>query len=284
MKKIFLICLAILLGVQGAAFAKKNDGLPEEQRIKVAVEVTSSSRYKELPTAQLLEDFLISKLTEKNFVNVVGANQLDEAFTAERTLPVQNIGELLVFEAVEMPLNVAVPEDFDADAYRELGAAYVIRCEVLGLGVTKIENKIIGATTSVIGSGISWIGSGSSSRDKLMRRIGTGVNVLGLLEMLDITKCTALNTVVNMQFISVETGEVVWQGNFTGQALKHHKPNKNFDDPWTQAYSESIADTAKIIAKRVNKYVDKVIVQGKSDKSFLPKNLPLGGFKGGKLF
>ena len=43
MKKFFLICLAILLGVQGAASAKKND-LPEESRIKIALEITDGSK------------------------------------------------------------------------------------------------------------------------------------------------------------------------------------------------------------------------------------------------
>ena len=284
MKKIFLICLAILLGVQGAAFAEKNEGLPEEQRIKVAVEVSSSSRYKELPTEKLLEDFLIEKLTEKNFVNVVGAEPLGEEAVAERTLPVENIGEMLVFEAVEMPRSTTIPANFDAETYRELGAAYVVRCEVLGLGVKKVENQTIGIITEVIGDGLSWAGSGSSSRDKVLSRVGTGISLVSLVGLLDATKRTALNTIVNIQFISVETGEIVWQENFQGQAIKHHKPNKNFDDPWTQAYSESVADTAKLIAKRVNKYVDKVIVQGKSDKSFLPKKFSLGGLKGGKLF
>ena len=285
MKKFFLICLAILLGVQGMASAKENEGLPETERIKIAVEVTSSSRYKELPTTSLLEDFLLEKLVEKNLISVSEPQRDSQPFdTNEKNFSVENIGELLIFDAIELPRTSTVPENFDADAYRELGAAYVIRCEVLGLGITKVDDNTISIITSIIGGGLSFAGNSNSNRDKTLRRVGTGIDMIGLIGMTDATKRTALNTVVNMQFISVETGEILWQENFTGQAIKHHKPNKNFDDAWTQAYTESVADSAKLIAKRVNKYVDKVIIKGKSDKSFLPKKFSLGGLNGGKLF
>ena len=79
MKKFFLICLAILLSVQGAASAK-NSGLPEEERINIAVEVADSSRHSELDTAGNLEKFLVKKLVEKNLVNVIDT----KIFDAER--------------------------------------------------------------------------------------------------------------------------------------------------------------------------------------------------------
>ena len=87
-----------------------------------------------------------------------------------------------------------------------------------------------------------------------------------------------------MQFIDVETGKVLWYENFVGQAVKHHNGGKNFDDPWTRAFHESVDDSAKNISKRVNKYVDNVIFKGKSDKNFLPKKFSIGGLKSGKLF
>lgn len=285
MKKFFLICLAILLGVQGMASAKENDGLPESDRIKIAVEVTSSSRYKDLPTDSLLEDFLLEKLVEKNLISVFEPQHAGQTFdTAEKKSSAANIGELLVFDAIELPQASTVPENFDADAYRKLGAAYVVRCEVLGLGATKVDDNTISFVTSIVGGGLSFAGNSNSNRDKTLRRVGTAIDMIGLIGMTDATKRTALNTVVNMQFISVETGEILWQENFTGQAIKHHKPNKNFDDAWTQAYTESVENSAKLIAKRVNKYVDKVIIKGKSDKSFLPKKISVGNLRGNKLF
>ena len=279
-KKILLTCLALLICMQTAAFAKKNDGLPEADRIKIAVEVTSSSRYKELPTKSLLENFLIENLVEKNLISVFEPKTsddliLDEDKIADDKNPAENIGGLLIFDAVELPRPSIVPENFDADAYKKLGTDFVVRCEVLGLGFTKVENETIGTITGIVGGGLSLGGSGNGSRDKTLRRVGTGIGLLGFIGMADITKRTALNTVVNMQFISVDSGEILWQENFIGQAIKHHG-SKDYTNPWERVYVESVADSAKIIAKRVNKYVDKVIVRGKSDKSFAPKKISLG--------
>ena len=208
---------------------------------------------------------------------------LDEDTPAEKKLSAENVGEILIFNAVEVPRNSPVPKDFDKTFYQSVGADYVVHCEVLALGATKVEDKTIGLVSSVIGGGLSLSGSGSGNRDKTLRRVGTSVGLLGLVGMTDITKRTALDTVVNMQFISVATGEVVWEEHFTGQAIKHHKPDKNYDDVWTQAYMESVEDAAKQISKRVNKYVDRVIVKGKSDKNFVPK-VSVGKLGGGKLF
>ena len=287
-KKFFLICLAMLFLVQNAAFAKKKDGLPEEERIKIAIEITDSSRHKELSTAQNLELFLSDKLGEKELVSVIDTKFdenipeddliLDEDVLAEKKSPVENIGELLVFDAVELPTPSAVPENFNQNFYKNFGADYVIRCEILALGVTKVDDKIYNTIVNATSGGLSIAGTGSGGSARTFSRVGTGIGLLGIIDM----KRTALNTVVNMQFISVETGEIVWEKNFTGQAIKHHKPDKDYDDAWTQAYMESVEDTAKRISKRVNKYVDKVLIKGKSDKEFMPKNF--GKLGGGKLF
>ena len=128
-KKIFLLCLLILLNVPGLAVAKEK-GLPEAERIKVAVEIKDSSRYVELNTAQTLEIFLSNKLAEKNLVNVVGTKIfpepkeksdggliLDEDITAEQSQPAENIGEILIFDAVELPRTDALTKNFDAKIY-----------------------------------------------------------------------------------------------------------------------------------------------------------------------
>ncbi len=290
-KKIFFVCLMLLLGVMNAASAK-DAGLPEDERINIAVEITNSSRYKELPTPQLLELFLNDKLVEKNLLNIVGTKMvgetdnafdngliLDEDRPVDAPPPEQNIGELLIFDAVELPRTTTLPKDFDADVYKAQGAKYIVRCEVLALGTTKVTDEKLGTLSGIIGGGLSFAGSGSNDREKTLRRVGTGIGLIGFSKMLDVTKRTALNTVVTMQFISAETGEIIWQENFVGQAIKHHHPRKGYDNVWTQAYTESIEDSAKLIAKRVNKYVDRVVIKGKSDKNFLPKKLSLGGSK-----
>lgn len=289
MRKIFLICLAILLAVPCAAFAKKNDGLPEEDRIKIAVEIINTSRYKDLNPAQNLEIFLSDKLVAKNLLKVVGTKSsgdaevkiLDET-TVDEQSPAENIGELLIFDAVEIPQPSTAAKNFDPADYRENGAAYVVRCEVLGIGATKEENQTIGMITGIIGGGLSFGGAnGNKSRDKNLRRIGTGVGLLGFGSLLDSTKRTVLNTVVTMQFIDATTGKVLWQENFIGKAGKHRKPREGYVSAWEQAYVESVEKTAESIAKRVNKYVDRVVIKGKSDKSFVPKNFNLGV---GKIF
>ena len=273
-KKFFLFCLMMLLVVQSAASAK-DKGLPEEERIKVAIEVTDDSRYEKFGTAQNLESFLNEKLIEKNLINVVNEKQFDEEITAEQKPNAENIGEILIFDAVEMPTPSATPEDFNQALYKNLGADYVVRCKVLALGITQVEDNTLSTIFSAAGGITALIGSGNKSRDKTLRRIGTGIGFGGFIQ----TKRTALNTVVNMQFINVETGEIAWEKNFIGQAVKHHKTRKGYDDAWTQVYMESIENAAKLISKRVNKYVDKVLIKGKSDKEFLPKNSVKGKSK-----
>ena len=279
-KKFFLMCLAILLVFHGAASAKKAE-IPEEDRIKIAVEVVDDTRHKEFNTATLLENYLATRLVEKNLVNVVGEENSDGTIPNAKAEGVGNLGELLVFDAVELPTTAEIPADFDRQKYQNLGAAYVVRCEVLALGLTKVDDETIGMISSIGGGGLSLGGSGNKSSDKTLRRIGSAVGLLGLGGAF-LTKRTALNTVVTMQFIDVNTGTVLWQENFVGQGVKHHNGGKKFDDPWTRALHESVDNSAKNISKRVNKYVDKVLINGKSDKDFLPKKT--FGLNKGKLF
>ncbi|MBR4904856.1 MAG: hypothetical protein IKZ53_09315 [Selenomonadaceae bacterium] len=272
MKKIFLICLAILLGIQCVASAKSN--LSEEKRINIAVEVTDTSRHKEFGTADNLELFLSDKLVAKNLVNIIDTKIFgEEKIATEKKSSYEKLGELLVFDAIELPVQSETPENFEQNFYKNLGADYVVRCEVLALGWTKVEDKTLSAIFGATGGIISLIGSGSKSRDKTLRRVGTGIGFGGFIQ----TERTAFNNVVNVKFISVETGQILWQGNFMGQGIKHHNPYKGYDDVWTQAYMESVEKSAELISKRVNKYVDKVIIKGKSDKSFKSNKSLIGG-------
>ena len=289
MKKFLLICLAILLSIQGAAAAKENSDTSQNKRVNIAIEVTDTSRHSDLDTAKNLENFLTERIVKKNLINVIETSAgernsedgliLDEETTAEKKSSVANLGELLVFDAVELPVPSDTPENFDQTLYKNFGADYVVRCEVLALGLTKVEDKTLGTIIGAAGSITSLVGSGSGSRNKTLRRIGSAVGMGGFIQ----TKRTAVATVVNMQFISVETGQILWQRHFTGQGIKHHKPSRGYDDAWTQAYMESVDKAAKLISQRVNKYVDKVIIKGKSDKEFKPKNFSVGALGGVKF-
>lgn len=270
MKKFFLMCLAILLSIQGAAAA---ESLTTKSKVNIAVEVTDNSRHQDFGTADYLEGFLSRELVKKNLVKVVGAKNLEGELITAKNFSADKIGELLIFDAAELPVPSDTPENFEQTLYKNLGADYVIRCEVLAVGVTKVEDNTLSTIFGATGGILALIGSGSGSHDKTLRRIGTGIGLGGFI----ITERTALNTVINMQFISVETGQILWQRNFMGLAVKHHKPYKNYDDAWTQAYIESVEKSAEIISKDVNKYVDKVIIQGKSDKKFRTQKFSKGG-------
>ncbi len=253
MKKFFLMCFMILLSLQGAAAAQ----------INVAVEVEDNSRHKDFGTAAYLEKFLGEELVKKNLVNVV-----DTKFPAEidaGNFSAEELGELLVFGAMELPVAKSTPENFDAELYENLGVNYVVRCEVLALGVTDIPDKVFNSIVNYTSGTLALVGFDSSSRAETLDEVGMGI---GLLSLLDVRR-TALNTVVNMQFISVETGKILWQRNFVGVAVKHHKPHKkSYSDVWKEAYVDSVEKSAELISKDINKYVDKILNKGESDKKF----------------
>ena len=248
MRKIFLICLALLLVVQAAASAKS---LAAEERIKVAVEIEDGSRHQNLNTVQILERALDKELGKKNRLLLVGSNVTGGPF--DENASVANLGELLVFDAVELTEDATPPENFDADFYAEVGANYVVRCEVLALGLTKVDDDTLGIVSDVVGTGLGFADKES------VQYVGLGISMLGYIQM----KRTALANVVKVQFLDATTKEVLWQEHFVGRAVKHHSGGKNYPDVWTRAFNESVEDTARRISKRVNQYVDKNIVKGK---------------------
>ena len=242
----------ILLSLQGVAAAQ----------INVAVEVADSSKHQDFGTASYLEKFLGEKFAKKNLVNVVGDKSPAEI--EAKNFSAEELGELLVFDAMELPVPSETPENFDQNFYKNYGVNYVIRCEVLALGLMNVEDNTLGTVLGATGGIVSLIGSGSGSKNRMLRRVGLGIGLGGFIQ----TERTALANVVNMQFISVETGQILWQRNFLGLAVKHHKSHKKYKDAWTQAYMQSVEKSADLIAKNVNKYVDKVLIKGKSDKDF----------------
>ena len=256
-RKMFLICLVMLLSVQVAA----------AEPVPIALELDDTSRHKNIGTAQILGEKLNAELVKKKFVNVVERNVLVEPSDEDA-----EIGELLVFDAVELPATTETPQNFDGAFYEVSGAKYVIRSEVLGLGLTKVDDDTFGIVADIVGTGLSFASKES------VQYVGTGIAALGYIQM----ERTALAVVVNVQFIDVANDKVLWQENFIGRAVKHHNAGKNYKNIWSRAYDEAIADTARRIAKRVNKYVDKVLIKGKTDKSSA-SNVKIGGLVGGSF-
>ena len=258
-RKIFWICLVMLLSVQVAA----------AEPVPIALELDDISRYKNIGTAQILGEKLNAELGKKKFVNVMESKVLVEPSDED---VVAEIGELMVFDAVELPATTETPQNFDGAFYETGGAKYVIRSEVLGLGLTKVDDDTFGIVADIVGTGLSFASKES------VQYVGTGIAALGYIQM----ERTALAVVTNVQFIDVANDKVLWQENFIGRAVKHHNAGKNYKNVWARAYDEAIADTARRIAKRVNKYVDKVLIKGKTDKSSA-SNVKIGGFIGGKI-
>ena len=227
MKKVFIILMAAILIIPCASFAKKKSAeIPMNERLKFAVEVTDATNFEELNTAEILRDKLISKLNEKEIFNIL--NPTDENFLAEITT-LEKVGAADVGDMVTFPTKNL---EIDREKYKNLGVEYVINCEILGVGFTTESDKDFG-----LGSGIG-IGIGTGGG------IGIGVSDSAALRKL---YCTA----VNMQIVEVESGAVVARQNLVGQALKHRKPRKGYENATDEAYLKSLDDAAKIITKRV---------------------------------
>ncbi len=240
-KKFFVILMAAVLLIQGAAFAKKKSAeIPMEERVKIAVEVTDATNFSELQTAAILRDKLILQLKKSKIFNVL--NPTSENFIAEiKTLEnsgASDVGDIFIFSSKNL--------EFEKSLYQNLGAQYVIRCEILGIGISEEDDDTFGIGNS-IGIGI---GSGGS--------FGVGVysGVPGTLRKF-------YRTSVNMQLVEVESGATITRKNIAGKTLKHKKPRKGYNDASDEAYLKSLDDAAKIISKRVTTYAEKNILKSK---------------------
>ena len=236
-KKFLIILMAAILIIPCAAFAKKKSAeIPMNERVRIAVEVTDATNFSELQTAEILRDKLIFQLNEKKLFNVV--NPTAENFLAEsKTLKVagaSDVGDLITFSTKDLPFN--------QNLYWNMGAQYVIRCEILGLGTAEETDEDFG-----LGNGIG-IGIGTHGD------FGVGV-YSGVHGALRNYYCTA----VNMQIVKVESGALIARKHFVGQAVKRRKPKKGYNDASDEAYLKSLDDTAKIVTKRVSTFVEKNI-------------------------
>lgn len=235
-KKLFVIMLAAILLIPCVTFAKKNSAeIPMAERLKFAVEVTDATNFEELNTAEILRDKLIFQLDEKKIFNILNPkaeNSLADVKVLENG-GAADVGDIVMFPTKNL--------EFDGDKYKNLGVEYVINCEILGVGLTKETDSDFGLGNSV---GIG-IGTGGS--------FGIGIGVGGGGNSLRNLYCTA----VSMKVIEVESGAVVARQNLVGQALKHRKARKGYNNSMDEAYLKSIDDAAKIITKRVISFASK---------------------------
>lgn len=226
-RKILIAVMAAIFLIHGVALAdQKSAVIPVNKRLKIAVEVTDATNFSELQTTEILRDKVISQLKSENIFRIL--NPTAENFLADiktlETTGAADVGDLVNFPTQNL--------EIDSEKYKNLGAEYVIYCEILGLGMAQESDSDFGFGNSV---GIG-IGNGG---------VGIGVGIGG--SSLRKVYCTA----VNLQIIEVESGAVLARQNLVGQAFKHRKPRKGYDDATDEAYLKSMDDAAKIITKRV---------------------------------
>ncbi|MBO4401028.1 MAG: hypothetical protein J5809_04190 [Selenomonadaceae bacterium] len=233
-EKIFALCVAVMLMIHGAAFAKKKaPEIPLSERTRIAVEVVDDTNFTDLDTAEILRDVLISQLNEKNLYNVVSVGGgLEEIKTLGEKTGAADVGDLLVFS----PEKSFV---FDRGYYKNLGAQYVIRCEILGLGIAKGDPD-----TFDISPGI---GVGLETDESL----GVGIGIFGGAAS---SLRNFYNVAVNMNLIEVESSKIVLRQNLTGRVIQHKKPRKGYDNASDEAYLKAIKKTAEVVTKRVGDY------------------------------
>lgn len=244
-KKIFALILAALLIIPVAAFAKKKSvEIPMSERKKIFVEVTDNTNLRDLNTAKILRDMIIAQLDAKNLFNTV--NPTSENFLANiKTLDKKgagDVGDLILFSS-------AGDTALDRNFYWNAGAEYVLRCEILGVGVSKGEPDTFDITPG-IGVGV-----------EENHRVGVGIGIFG-------GKASKSRdffiTAVNMKLVNVESGEIIYRQNLMGRTLKRGKPSKGYDDANDEAYLKSLKNTAELIGKRLAEREEKSVAQDKS--------------------
>lgn len=237
-KKFFAVMAAVIFLIQGVALAKKKaPEIPLEERLKIAVEVVDSTNFTELYTAKILRDDLINQLAAKNMFNLVGAS--DAKPTALKSLGekagASDVGDILIFSPAQN-LN------FRQSYYRNLGAQYVIRCEILGIGVTQGEPDTFDLTPG--------IGIGRERADNFS--VGVGIFGGAASRMRDFYM-----TAVSVNLIAVDSGEIILRQNLKGRVLQRTKPSKGYDNASDESYLKSLDKTAEQIAKRISDYAAK---------------------------
>ena len=260
-RKIFLIGLALIFIFQTAYAKDKTVALPLEDRVKIFVDVSDITNFVELDTSSRLRGMLTEKLTAENIFNVIDENGVtyDPINHNENIFDAKNlgeqrfladVGELLIYTP---PADEPFTED-DKNFYEKLGVEYILRCKILGLGV---EQQVESYGPN-IGIGV---GIGTRRHSRFGIGVGTGIPVGGT------RKRNVYNVVVQLQFINAETGFTLWRSNFIGQAVKHSKPSKGYDDAIDEAYLKALQDLTKNIVKRVTNHAQNFLLKRENVKS-----------------
>ena len=241
-KKFFvstLIVLFLLTSFTEATSKKKEIEIAPEDRVKISVEVLDKTTFLELDTAEILRGIIEEQLADKKIFNVISDAEITKKYSDMKSLgekkSASDVGELLYFN----PAEVTYGAGDDADLVQEnYNCDYLVKCQILALGTTARAGDVFGVNP---GFGI---GIGSHSH------FGFGIySPIGIS-----TKQMIYCTAVNVQFIKVDTNVVIWQRNLVGQAIRHKKPSKGYDDRNDEAYLKSLKDTSKIIVERVERY------------------------------
>ena len=260
LKKIFALCLALIFifAVGEAKSKDKVPEIPENERITIAVEAEDKTSFDYLGTDKYLCGMIAEMLDETKIFKVLdaetgepvifGAEKISETKSLGERKSGADVGELLYITPATKDEKPDNHSDVDTTAYKSRGIDYLIRCEILGIGMVKKEMN-----TGLAGG----IGIGIGSH----RRHGWGFGIGTVISDSYLMRRNFYCTAVNVKFISVDTGIILWQKNLSGEAAKHRKPSKGYDDAFDEAYLKSINSAALKISKQVTEY---------STKYFLP--------------
>ena len=242
-KKFLTLSVAILfLFVNFSADAakkKKEIEIAPEDRVKISVEVLDKTTFLELDTAEILRGIIEEQLAEKKIFNVISDAEITKKYSDLKSLgekkSASDVGELLYFNPAEVTYGAGDDANLEQENYN---CDYLVKCQILALGTTARAGDVFGFNP---GFGI---GIGSH------RHFGFGIySPIGIS-----TKQMIYCTAVNVQFIKTDTKVVLWQRNLIGQAIRHKKPSKGYDDRSDEAYLKSLKDASKIIVERVERY------------------------------
>lgn len=249
MKKFFttLIAAIFLLANFSAVHAKKKEiEISPEDRVKISVEVEDKTSFKELDTAEILRGIISEQLADKKIFNVISDEEITGKYSAMKSLgekqSASDVGELLYFNPAEISYGAGTDSDLETEKYN---CDYLVKCQILALGTTAKAGEVFGANPG--------FGIGIGSRHS---HFGFGIySPIGIS-----TKQMIYCTAVNVQFIKVDTNVVLWQRNLIGQAIRHKKPSKGYDDRSDEAYLKSLKNASETIVERVERYSESFLI------------------------
>ena len=157
-----------------------------------------------------------------------------------------DVGEMLLFNPTAEKNKSYSTEEINQNFYENLGVDYVLKCNILGLGI--IHNEINSGITPGFGIGI---GSRHHSYFDfgIFSSIGTSI------------KRNSYGVAANMELIKVDGALNIWKRNALGQSSKHRKPSKGYDDASDEAYLKSLNKTADIIVEKVASYSGRFLIK-----------------------